>query len=293
MLRHDFRVIVQSDWNGEPCDLLIALHARRSAASVRAYRRAHPHAPLAVMLTGTDLYRDLPASTEARESLDAADRIVTLQDDAPRLLEASWRRKTEVVFQSARALAPARKARGRLDCVVVGHLREEKDPRTLFEAVHGLPAQLAVTVRHIGAPLDAGLAAAARELASRERRYRYLGALPHGLTRAAIKAAHLLVHPSVMEGGANVIVEAVTSGTPVVASRMSGNVGMLGIDYPGYFEVGDAAGLRAQLVRAISEPGHLDRLRKACARRRPLFSPAGEARAVRRLVTSLLEPRGR
>src|SRR5262245_21455741 len=65
------RISVATEWTGERCDLLIALHADRSHASVRAYRNAHPKGPLIVALTGTDLYRDLAAgSRKARASLD-------------------------------------------------------------------------------------------------------------------------------------------------------------------------------------------------------------------------------
>ncbi|MGH7187500.1 MAG: glycosyltransferase, partial [Pseudomonadota bacterium] len=128
----------------------------------------------------------------------------------------------------------------------------------------------------------------ARALARKELCYRWTDPLSHGLTRAAIGRAHVLVHPSRLEGGANVIVEAVTSGTPVIASRMSGNLGMLGADYPGYFDAGDAQGLARALCRTLEEPGYLRTLRSACARRRPLFRPQAEARAVRNLVASLI-----
>jgi glycosyltransferase involved in cell wall biosynthesis len=91
-----------------------------------------------------------------------------------------------------------------------------------------------------------------------------------------------------MEGGANAIVEAVTAGTPVLASRISGNVGMLGPDYPGYFEVGDAAGLARLLRRSVEERRFVASLERACARRRPLFRPEAEARALRRVVAGVL-----
>jgi putative glycosyltransferase (TIGR04348 family) len=287
MLRTDCRVILQTAWDGSRADALIALHARRSAASVAQFRSAS-QGRIAVVLTGTDLYRDLPGSEEAVASLDLADRIVVLQEDAPRLLlRASWRGKAQVIFQSAARLPTLRKKSGFLGCVAVGHLREEKDPRTLFAAVGLLPADLAITVRHIGAALDPALGREARALERHDARYRYTGALPHGLTRAALKAAHVLIHPSIAEGGANVIVEAITAGTPVIASRISGNVGMLGRDYPGYFEPGDASGLARRLVQALQEPGYLRGLRAACAARSALFRPAAESRAMRRLVARL------
>lgn len=289
MLRERYKVIVQSEWAGEACDALIALHARRSAPSIVRYREHSPGAPLAVMLTGTDLYRDLPGSIEACHSLDAADEIVVLQEDAPRLLARAWQRKARVIFQSAPALTPGRKSVKGLRCVVVGHLRSEKSPQTVWEAMEMLPRGLPIVVRHIGAALDEGLGRRAMECASRDSRYRYEGALPHARTRAAMRTADLLIHPSAMEGGANVIVEAVMAGTAVVASRVSGNVGMLGRDYPGYFEGANASDLARILVHAIEDGAFRKSLDRACRKRRALFKPEAERREVRRLVTDLLE----
>ena len=291
MLRDRYRVIVQTAWDGRPADVLIALHARRSAAAVAAWRERHPEGPLAVVLTGTDLYRDLPESREARDSLDHADRLVVLQDDALRRLAPSWRRKAQAIFQSATALEARAKPAPPLKCVVVGHLRPEKSPQTIWEAMSLLPAQLPVEIRHIGAALDAGLGEKARQCAAGDARYRYLGGLSHARTRSAMRAAHLLIHPSIMEGGANVIVEAVTAGTAVLASRMSGNVGMLGRDYPGYFRVGDAKGLARLIARAARDEDFRISLERACRKRRALFRPESEARAVNALVARLLQAR--
>ena len=291
MLRDRYRPIVQTAWRGEPADALIALHAWRSAESIARFHAQARGRRMAVVLTGTDLYGDFAGRPETAESLDLADRIVVLQDDAQRSLEPEWRGKADVIFQSAAPLSRARKPAGRLDCVVVGHLREEKDPRTLFEAIRRLPKEAPIRVRHIGAPLDPALEKAARALERADPRYRYAGALPHGLARAAMKAAHVLVHPSVVEGGANVIVEAVTAGTPVVASRISGNVGMLGTDYPGFFEARDGAGLAALLVRALEDKRFAAALARACDRRKPLFRPRTEAAAISRVAARLLSGR--
>src|SRR5688572_195866 len=158
MLESRYKVILQTQWDAQPADAMLALHAKRSADSVAAFRRARPECPIAVVLTGTDLYRDLPDNPEARRSLDLADRIVSLQDDALRMLEPGWRRKANVIFQSARNLARRRKAADRVHCVMVGHLRSEKDPATLFAAFARLPGDMPITFRHIGAPLDPELA---------------------------------------------------------------------------------------------------------------------------------------
>jgi putative glycosyltransferase (TIGR04348 family) len=289
MLRDRCRTIVQTEWNGERADALIALHAQRSAESIARFHEAAGGRGMAVVLTGTDLYRDLAAGNrEAARSLDLADRIVVLQEHALSSLTPDWRRKAEVIFQSAPPIARRKKPAQRLDAIMVGHLRAEKDPATLFGAVRALPATLPIRIRHVGTPLDAALGQQARALERSEPRYRYSGALPHGLVRNAIARAHVLVHPSLVEGGANVVVEAVMAGTPVIASRIAGNVGMLGADYPGYFEARDAAGLATLLVRALEEPRFLAALRRACDARRALFRPPAETRAVRSLAAALL-----
>ena len=284
LLRDRCEVIVQTEWDGTQADVLVALHARRSAASVERFAAARPDGGIAVVLTGTDLYRDLPESVEAVASLDRAHRVAVLQDDALRLLEPRWREKAQVIFQSAASLPHAEKPRDRLLCVAVGHLRIEKDPETLMAAMRLIPAELPIHVRHIGAPLDAALAHEARVLAREDPRYVYEGGMPHESARMALQGAHLLVHPSIVEGGANVIVEAITAGTAVIASRISGNVGMLGRDYPGLFEPRDASGLASRLVRAWKDPAWRDVLQDACARREPLFRPEAEKAGVETLV---------
>src|SRR5437667_10979147 len=86
-------VAVKTAWRGERCDLLVALHARRSAASIRRWRRERPSAPLVVALTGTDQYVDLPrGSRTVAASLDAATRIVALQPMSRAALPARWPR---------------------------------------------------------------------------------------------------------------------------------------------------------------------------------------------------------
>ena len=281
------RVSVQLAWEGEACDALVALHARRSHDSIARYRALHPGGPLVVALTGTDLYRDLPASAEARRSLELADRVLVLQAAALDDLSAAIRRKSRVVYQSSatrlRAAPPKRPFR----VALVGHLRAEKDPFRAVRALALLPGK-DIELVHIGAALDPALGSEARRWTAREPRYRWLGSLPHGRALGWLARSHLLVHSSVMEGGANVIVEAARIGTPVVASRVAGNVGMLGRGYPGYFALYDHAALARQIERGMADAGFYQRLSAALARRRPLFAPAAERRALLRAVREAL-----
>jgi glycosyltransferase involved in cell wall biosynthesis len=129
------------------------------------------------------------------------------------------------------------------------------------------------------------------DLATVDPRVKWLGPRAHPRTRQAIKRAHLLIVPSRMEGGANVVVEAVTCGTPVLASRMSGNVGMLGADYPGYFPVGGTAELAALVARAARDRSFLALLDTCCRQRAPRFAPAAEASALHAVAADALHAR--
>jgi len=273
-------------------DVMLALHARRSAPSIAAWAAQRGSQGLAVVLTGTDLYRDITTDATAQHSLVLAQQLVVLQDLGPQALPDSVRGKARVVFQSTTARATLPKTARHLRAVMVGHLREEKDPRTLFAAAHLLNRADGVLIDHIGQPLDAALGEAAQATAAACPHYRWLGGLPHAATRQRMQRAHVLVHTSRMEGGAHVVMETVCSGTPVLASRIDGNVGLLGANYGGYFEPGDAAGLSDLLRQARASQGQPDgllaRLAAQCAVRAPLFAPAAERRALLGLVAELM-----
>jgi putative glycosyltransferase (TIGR04348 family) len=264
-------------------DLLIALHARRSAPSLAAFANAHPARPAILVLTGTDLYRDIAADASARASLDRAAALVLLQPTGIDYLPPHVRAKAHVIYQSAEALAPGAAARTGEICML-GHLRDEKDPRTFMRAA-GMTRH---TLVHIGAALDPALAAAARQTQAAHPHYHWLGALPRDQARERLAGSHAMVIASAMEGGANVIIEAVTSGVPVLASDISGNRGMLGDDYGGYFPLGDAPALAALIERTFTDPAWYAALCAQCAARATLFAPCVERAALRELVDNLL-----
>lgn len=296
MLQPDCEVAIAQDWDGTPYDVLLALHARRSAPAIARWAQAHgaPHnAPgLAVVLTGTDLYRDIQTDAQAHASLRLARALVVLQERGPDALPDALRPKARVIFQSAASHAPLPKPTLALRVVMVGHLRDEKAPQTLWEAARLLCGHGDITFDHIGGALDAALGEQARACMGQCPQYHWRGALAHGDTLHAIAQAHVLVHTSRMEGGAHAILEAVCNGTPVLASRIPGNVGMLGADYGGYFALDDATALAHLLLRCRDERAETEGLyallQRQCAARAPLFAPQAEAEAVRALVRDLL-----
>lgn len=287
------RVTVARDWDGsQPApDLMIALHARRSAAALAAFAEAHPDRPSVLALTGTDLYRDIHADdaggATARASLAHATALVVLQPQGLAELSPQERARAHVIYQSAPALRPARVHAGACDVAMIGHLRDEKDPLTFMRAA-AMVTSPAVRLLHVGGALDPALGQAARATQLEEPRYRWLGALPHMAARRQLARCGAMAICSRMEGGANVIIEAVTSGVPVLASDISGNRGMLGEDYAGFFLPCDAAALAGLIDRIAIDGRFREKLLRQCAARRPLFAPGRERAALLDLVDNLL-----
>jgi putative glycosyltransferase (TIGR04348 family) len=292
LLSQHYRTSITQAWPDDAVHsvsdkVLIALHARRSAGSIAAWHAQRGPTGLVVALTGTDLYRDIHTDTQAQDSLDAACALIVLQPLGLNELQPQHRAKAHVVLQSTRARKTLPKSTQRLRAVMVGHLRDEKSPQTLFAAARLLQERADIFIDHVGAGLDEKLTQDAIETAAACANYTWVGGLKHPQTRAKIQRAHVLVHASKMEGGAHVVMEAVCSGTPVIASDIPGNVGMLGEDYHGYFPVGDPRALALLLERCKDEAGFIDDLQRQCALRAPLFTPQAELAALLRVTQSL------
>lgn len=287
------RVLLTQKYTGESCDLLLALHAKRSYAAVQDFHRNHPERPILVALTGTDLYRDLPKSRRAQKSLEMATRLIVLQPKASEKLEPRLRQKVRVIYQSCRR-APAKRSphelrhpRLRFYVCVIGHLRAVKDPFRAALAAWRLPPSSRVQILHMGAAMDERFAHRAQAEMRANPRYRWLGELPPGRVQQILMRSDLCVLSSRMEGGANVISESIVAGVPILASRIPGSVGLLGENYPGYFKVGDTEGLAKLIRRAESRPVFLGRLAAHCRKLAPLFDPRREKTAWRRLLREL------
>jgi putative glycosyltransferase (TIGR04348 family) len=281
--RHDVQLLTR--WTPRhAADVLIALHARRSAESIAAFDAHHPDRPLIVVLTGTDLYRDIALDASAQRSLALASQLVVLNDLGSAALPEALRAKSVCISQSARTLAPGRKAQRWFDVAIVGHLRDEKNPQLVWSMAAQLPPETRIRLWHAGAARQPGLTAQARQVMRRFAHYQWLGDLPRAQARQLMRRCHLLLHPSRMEGGAQAVIEAVTAHTPVLASRIDGNVGLLGVDYAGYFEDDNADQATALLLALATTPRLHARLVGQCARRARDFAPEREARAVLALV---------
>ncbi|MGH9792634.1 MAG: selenoneine biosynthesis selenosugar synthase SenB [Candidatus Acidiferrales bacterium] len=284
----DHEVNIAKDWRGEECDLLLALHARRSFPAIQRFRRERPQAPLLVALTGTDLYGDLQNSLDAKQSLEMASRIVVLQPLAADAVPEAARQKVRTIVQSARhgTATPPRQTRFFQVCVLA-HLRDVKDPLRAAYAVRDLPASSRVRVKHAGAVLEDGFAAQVKAEQQTNSRYQWLGPVAHEDALKLLAGSHLLVLTSRLEGGANVVSEAIAASVPVISSHIPGSVGILGNDYRGYFPVGDTAALQQGLRRAESDAEFYRALQQCVSGLQPLVSPTREREAWRTLLHEL------
>ena len=281
-------------------DVLVALHARHAAKAIRDAHAAHPKRPIILALTGTDLYRDIRHDADARRSLELAERIVVLHDRAPLDVPARWRRKVRVIRQSAdeasgyRLQASGKKGRRYFEVVLVAHLRAEKDPLLAAQAARLLPRESRVRIRHVGRALSDEMRKSAQREARSNERYEWLGEVSRARALELIARSDVLVLTSVMEGGANVLGEAIVAGTPPIASRIPASVAALGARYPGLFRVGDARGLARLLLRAEKDGSFLTSLKRRVGARRKLFRASAEKSAWRTLLANLdrdMQPR--
>jgi putative glycosyltransferase (TIGR04348 family) len=274
------RVDVSVQWTPDSrVDAMLALHARRSYPSIKTFSSDKL---LVVALTGTDVYRDIHDSPEAQESLELADRLIVLQPKAIEELPRHLRKKVHVVVQSSATRLRHAPVKGKFRICVIGHLRAEKDPmRTLAALSHVKEDK--VEVIHLGAALDPDFERQA--LAARDPRYRWLGDVPHGRALKWLASSHAMVISSRMEGGANVVCEALRIGVPVLASRISGNVGLLGRDYAAYFRPQDEVALARLITRSATEPAFYSNLVKQIRVLRAVVAPRKEARSLIAAVT--------
>jgi len=284
------KVTIDVQWDGREYDVMVALHAWRSAESVAQFRHKYLHRPLVLALTGTDLYRFIKSHPQPTlASINAADKLVTLHGLAKNVLPESVHHKIHVIHQSALPVNPSSIKRSvkTFDLCVVGHLREEKDSLRVAYAVRNLPEESRIRVLHYGKAHNEQWANYATEEMKTNARYHWLGEVPHWQVRKAYTRCRLMVLPSVMEGGANVISEATVAGLPVIASDIDGSIGLLGEHYSGYFPVKNTHALSELLLKAENDGGFVETLAQQCRQRAKLFTVDAERQGWADLLSEL------
>lgn len=280
------------------CDGLIALHARKSHAAIVQFKKRFPDRKLIVALTGTDLYHDIPrGNRKSLQSLALADQLITLHPLAVRSVPRYWRNKVTPIFQSVELPAckptlprPFITWRNNLNAPVIigviGHLRAVKDPLRAAMAVRKIPSESQLQILHLGTTYQPIWAERAKREMHKNPRYQWLGSLSHPATLAIMQQLDAVCITSKMEGGANVVMEAIALGKPVLASRIEGTVGILGSAYPGYFPVGNTQALSRLLRRFETDQAFRQSLNHHIRRLLPLTLPERERQCLAHLLNN-------
>ena len=286
-----YSVEVTESWSKDDTGFLIALHAYRSHQSIVAFKKKYPKRPIVLVLTGTDLYRDIENHSEVIQSMEMADQLIILQSCAVDLIPADLRYKVQVIYQSVEFEFDIGNGDSATkdDFVVsiIGHLREEKDPFRVVRSLPLLPADSKIMVKHLGQAMNSQMKDQATHFNATIDRYHWLGEVSHADALRILSQSRLMVISSRMEGGAHVVSEAIALGIPVIASDIPGNRGLLGEDYPGYYPVADENALATLLYRAEKTPSFYASLQKHIDLRRELINPASEKQAIQAMVNAL------
>jgi putative glycosyltransferase (TIGR04348 family) len=269
----------------ERCDLLVVFNAYKNRQAVREAGKKGVAGRIVICLTGTDLYLDLQRDPGARDVLDLADLLVVLQPMGILALPQSLRDKTMVILQSAVApLVDVVREKKTFDVCVIAHMRAVKDPLRAARAARLLPPESCIRVVHVGKALSPEYEwAAAREVAENPR-FHWLGEQSGARTAEILLQSRLLVMSSLLEGGSNVVSEAVVSGVPVIGTDIPCMQGLLGNDYPGLFPVRDTCGLAELLRRAETDHQYYAGLVARCRRESFKFDPERERDSLSSLV---------
>jgi putative glycosyltransferase (TIGR04348 family) len=287
-LGHD--VTIATAYDGEPADLMIAIHACRSASAVNRFHRAYPSKPIVVCLSGTDVYAFQDSHPEpTHATMEAATALVGLHDLVGNSIPARFRGKLHVIYQSADALTRVPAAQDAFYICVIGHLRQEKDPLRTAAASQLLPAQSRIRITQAGRAMDDAWAAQATAEMAANKRYTWVGEISGDGVRELLARTQLMVLSSVMEGGANVLGEAIAAGVPVIVSAIEGSLGLLGSDFPGSYPAGDTQALALLLRRAETDAAFLAMLTQWSKARAPLFAPSREQSSWARLIAGLTQ----
>ncbi len=282
-----YSVEVNESWSRDDTGLLIALHAYRSHHSIVAFKKKYPKRPIVLVLTGTDLYRDIKNHREVIQSMEMADQLIILQSFAVDLIPADLRYKVQVIYQSVEVDTTDPVTKDDFLVSVIGHLREEKDPFCVVRSLALLPSDSKITVKHLGQAMNSQMQDLAQNFNTTADRYQWIGEVSHADALKLLSQSRLMVISSRMEGGAHVVSEAIALGIPVIASDIPGNRGLLGEDYPAYFPVADESALATLLYRAENTPAFYALLQKHIDSRRELIQPAREKQSIQAMVSEL------
>jgi glycosyltransferase involved in cell wall biosynthesis len=273
-------------------DVLIALHARKSAHFIDDFLVSSPRGKVIVYLTGTDLYDEIPSGCGiCVHSMERADALTVSQEASLKSVPAKYRSKAVVAHKSIElpkdfSQELVADEGGSKLFICVGHLRAVKQPFMAVEALQGLDESVRLVL--LGDAVDEVSGGVARRWQSEDARFEWLGGLSHVEALKWMQRSLVTINTSLVEGGANSVGESIVLGVPVLASKIEGNVGMLGEDYGGYFGVDSKEELADLMRRVLHDEDFLETLLKQVKARGEFFLRENEMRDWMKLLESIV-----
>ena len=268
-----------------PADVMIALHATKTLAASKRFKVESPNGKLIIYLTGTDLYREQANNNlEFTEALILADALVVGQNASLKSIPADYQSKSHFVPASV-LLPPLKKVPPppSPSLALIGHLRPVKNPFLINMALKELDA-LKLDVFTLGAALEPSMLANVKTWQLADPRFHWLDDIPYAETLSWIQQVDFTLNTSHSEGGSNAVAESIVLGTPVLASKIEGNIGMLGDDYLGYFEPNNPSSLVKLIRRSITNSSFHQTLLQQITELQKNFLPEKEIEAWLKLL---------
>lgn len=289
------QVEISDSFQAQIPDILIAIHLRKSHQSIVDFKSKFPSKPLITLGAGTDLYRDLSNQKYIdiiKKSIKLSDTILVLQNLATSLFDEEAQKKVTVIYQSTDIDSFPTKVDPHSDkkefrVVVIGHPREIKDSLRAALASRELPSHSNIKVKLCGKPANSELLALIQQEAASNSRFHWQGELSRKQTWSTLRSSDVMVISSLGEGGANVVSEACVIGLPVLATKIDGNIGLLGEGYQGYFQPRGTKQLSSLMLRCEQNKAFLQTLREQIKSKSNLFSKQQESLTLQKVILNL------
>jgi len=252
--------------NVEGVRCAFVLHAEKGSHVIKEL--AATNIPVVLVLTGTDLYRDIISTKKSKKerclrSIQLASAIIVLHENAVSdlLKVVSFpKERIFVVLQSVVGFQKRSsffKKKDQYKILLLSNIRKEKG---IIIAISGflefqknIDARTKFTLDHIGGVLDQGYFKKITNLLEGVKSVSFLGSFEKEKLQTNLASYDLLLHSSFIEGGSLVIQEAQNAGLPIIASDISCHTSLLGHDYVGLHSVGSVKDVSKKLYTFFSD----------------------------------------
>ena len=293
-LGHETMIEEPDNVSAMNADLLIFFNAVKSARQVAKLKSVSPeNRPcVVVVLSGTDLEPQKLHQKLTQSAVDFADALVTYEDSALNSLSPRQIKKTVVVPHSAVESSQSSfsfENESAFHIISVSHIRPEKNLAAYFECLINFSKEKQLQFHHIGGTIDQASADHVKSLAIKVSNLHLYGKIPHSETMAMIAAADLLIHPSIVEGFPNVVVEAIVNGTAVALSRIAAHQATFsgGLPKEYFFGTDCREELKTLLEKFATDSNFREKIKRDCLRYRPRFESDVEIRGIVELLHRL------